>query len=286
MLFRLITASFCFFVLALISLRSFALWQSPPLHPFAYIINTPTDFSARDVILFDPQTGVALQLMHRPTRFSELAIAPDGNHLAFTEPQLGIYTVDILGGQPRAVVRGYVGNSLWSPSGDNLLFIDDMDISLVSLESLEKHLVMPLRVATTWLPDGERIAYSEFNPETRLYDVLIRRLSDDTTITLFSTEDLIVHLSFSPNENNLAYSVVTGQITLREIATGHEITIQDEANHFAPQWSSNGDYLLFIRNYPRQTTIDIAVANRSGEIIFTHTPKGLTLESSVLWWRN
>jgi Tol biopolymer transport system component len=143
---------------------------------------------------------------------------------------------------------------------------------------------MPLRVATSWLPDGESIAYSEFNPESRLYDVRLRRLSDDTVVTLFSSTDLIVHLSFSPDEEWIAYSIVTGQITLREIATGREISIADEANHYAPQWSSDGNYLLFLRTFPRQTTIDIAIANRAGKIVFTHQPTGITLESSVLWW--
>jgi Tol biopolymer transport system component len=286
MFFRLILSCFCLCILALLTLRSLALASEPPLSPFAYIINTPNDFSARDVMLYDPQTGVKVPLLHRPTRFGELAVAPDGNRLAYTEPRLGIYTVDILGGQPRAIVRGYVGLPLWSPDNKHLLFVDDLDLTLFSFETQQTRVLMPLRVATSWLPDGERIAYSEFNPDTRLYDIRIQALSGASTITLFSTTDLIVHLSFSPDETWLAYSVLTGQVTLREIATGTEIVIEDEGNHFAPQWSSDGNYLLFIRTFPRQTTIDIAIANRLGEIIFVYAPRGLTLESSVLWWRN
>jgi Tol biopolymer transport system component len=286
MFFRLILSCFCICILALMSVRGLALASTPPISPFAYIISSPNDFSARDVMLYDPQTGVSFSLLHRPTRFGELTLAPDGNYLAYTEPLLGIYTVDILGGKPTAIVRGYVGLPLWSPDNEHLLFIDDLDLTLFSFATQETTILMPLRVATSWLPDGERIAYSEFNPETRLYDIRIQSLNDTSTTTLFSTDDLIVHLSFSPDETWLAYSVLTGNVTLREIATGTEIVIEDEGNHFAPQWSSDGNYLLFIRTFPRQTMIDIAVANRLGEIIFVHEPRGLTLESSVLWWRN
>ena len=265
----------------LLGLRNLAT-QAEQLPAYAYIINSPDDISARDVQVHDPQTGMSLNILHRPSRFSELAMSPDGQRFAFVENLLGIYTSDILGARPSRVVTGYVGNPLWSPKGDTLLFSDDDSVNLLSLNTLETENLMPLRAGTTWLPDAERIAYSEFNADSGLYEIRIRHLSDESVTSLFSSTELVVYLAFSPDGSLLAYSLLTGQIRLYEIATGREIEIEDEASHFAPQWSADGQYLLFIRNIPR--AIDIAIANRSGEIIFTHAPKGLTLESSVLWW--
>jgi hypothetical protein len=49
MFFRLILSYFCICILALMSVRSLALASTPPLSPFAHIINSPNDFSAHDV---------------------------------------------------------------------------------------------------------------------------------------------------------------------------------------------------------------------------------------------
>lgn len=256
----------------------------PPLQAYAYISGSPDDFSARDLHVYDPNIGIRLNLLHRPTRFGELSLAPDAYNFAFVENLLGIYRSDILGSRPQRLVAGYVGNPLWSPNGDFLLFSDDANLNLLHIASLERRVVMPLLVGTTWLGDSERIAYSEFNPNSRLYEIRILNLEDETVQSLFGSRDLIVYLAFSPDERWLAYSVLTGQIVIRELATGSEIRIEDEANHFAPQWSADGEELLFIRTFPRLNTIDIAIANRAGEIIYNHAPKRLTLESSVLWW--
>jgi tricorn protease len=248
--------------------------------------------------IYDIATGVSTHLAiqvptdalaMRPSRVSAAgqiewsALSPKGER-ALVVARGDVFTVPIEKGATRNLTNSSNAHdkfAVWSPDGESIAFISDMDgedeLYRISQDGLGKpeeltHGLHSLLYQPSWAPDGKRIAFSD--KDGKLYILTL----DDKKVTQIAQNPRGQipsypwsadggHLAFTMDEPSgstsiYVWSVVDGKV--------HRIT---DAMHDSdqPAWDPEGNYLYFIgtREYqPQMSRSEFNFAtNRGGSLL-------------------
>jgi len=137
------------------------------------------------------------------------AFSPDGNYVYFRQAENGLntdfnlYRAPVLGGTPQAVVHDVDSSISFSPDGKRMAFIRGNDpeagkyrLLSANLEGTDQKVlhIAPLSILARWLawsPEGQRIAYPEFQPENSLSGINLFELGSGKLQTLTFSDKAI-----------------------------------------------------------------------------------------------
>ncbi len=263
--------------------------RSRPFPPVAYAVNIAGRLSAREIRLHDLETGYTLPIFSHPA-MQEFGFSPDGQQIIYAHPFVGLHRVGLAGGSPQLLVEGVTGNPLWSPNGEWIVFMGRSEEEAIYLlpadGSAEAEMIAPLRPSLNWSPDGNRILYSQYVREADQYELRLQDVQTGAAETLLRDEGFFLDAALSPDGEWLAYTQGDSRLRLRNLRSREEIPVQVEGTHYAPEWSPNSRYVVFMHVATEATrVIDIVVAGRDGQPLHRYASPGLTLDSNALWWR-
>lgn len=224
----------------------------------------------RDIYVMDANGHSLHNLTHHPALDTSPQWAPDSQHLAFLSdrqsPGLGeVYLTDFSGDN---FVRYETADRLpaWSPDGSRMALVmarannniaADLVISntagnheLKRISLARKDLGLPEAIA--WLPDGQHLEFwvrnnSDstlfiFNAETGAIEHVISPLTFLDALPTFSPDGVML---FSIRAHTV-YAVDLREGSLRDL------TGDDTALNFAPAWSPDGQWIVFVSFRDRQ----------------------------------
>jgi eukaryotic-like serine/threonine-protein kinase len=198
-----------------------------------YLLSVTDDNGLQSLWLRNAPTGSDTQVIPpSPSRYLSLAFSPDGNFIYFRKSQnamqtyYNLYRAPILGGTSEIVVRN-VGSDI------------------------------------AFSPDRQRIAYTRENdPEIGKYTILTASLegNNETVLLTRSASEVPFGLAWSPNGNELSYSVRSlkywlpvepreqgpGAIETFDVRTGksHRLVISEGKYPWEIHWSPDGHTLF------------------------------------------
>jgi TolB protein len=142
--------------------------------------------------------------------------APDGSQIAYAQGD--IYMIDVGGGTPTNVTQqpGYYDKIAWSPDGKSLAFFGLGGINVMDPDGGNRAVIDPasagLSSSLVWSPDSSKLAFATI-----------------TTCCPGSTAPL----------------ASSGSVHIINVdGSGHK-TFSSTLNAFVPQWSPDGNYLLY-----------------------------------------
>src|SRR5215467_1098166 len=152
-----------------------------------YVLVVMNENGRNSLWLRNVATGSNTQVVPRSsTTIRSAAFSPDGNYVYFRQAANGLntdfnlYREPVLGGTPQAVVYDIDSSISFSPDGKRMAFIRANDPEAGKYRLLSANLdgtdqkvlhIAPLSILARWLawsPEGQRIAYPEFQPENAL----------------------------------------------------------------------------------------------------------------------
>jgi tricorn protease len=248
--------------------------------------------------IFDIATGVSTHLVievptdalaMRPSRVSAAGqiewseLSPKGER-ALVVARGDVFTVPIEKGVTRNLTNSSNAHdrfAVWSPDGESIAFISDMDgedeLYRISQDGLGKpeeltHGLHAMLYQPSWAPDGKRIAFSD--KDGKLYVLTL----NDKKVTQIaqSLRGRIPSYPWSADGGHLAFTMDEPSgltsIYVWSVADGkvHRVT---DAMHDSdqPAWDPEGNYLYFIgmRNYqPQMSRNELNFAtNRGGSLL-------------------
>ena len=214
------------------------------------------------IALFD-RTGRQISIIRPTDNYGTVSLAPDGRRLFFARMDRRISTLDIWMLEIERGVESRVTNDprtdafpLWGP-GDTLIYsiakgtpprLFRRDLATGKDEELSPAgfgLQQPTSVTAT--ADGQHILYAQRTPRGN-YDLMARRISDNTTIPFRESAADESDGRFSPDGRFVAYSSDESgrsEIIVAPFPAGPGITASIDGGH-SPRWSADGSELFFI----------------------------------------
>ena len=196
------------------------------------------------------------------------AFSPDGNQVAFVAGEgrdSGIYTTVVGGEKPLRLTRN-PGDRFpaWSPDSRQIAFYrySDQGLAVYIIPALggTEHRVYNGPLSTLqyagldWSPDGEVLAFCEYNKDKIHSRITLLSLADFTTKALTTPPDQYQDLypTFSPDGSNIAFQRANVFGTTADIfvvptagGTPKQLTF-DHGNKFgAPAWTQDGQDLVY-----------------------------------------
>jgi TolB protein len=218
-------------------------------------------------------------------------MSPDGSTLAFqtqVDGQWDIALQRIDSGDPMTVIVDDPAHDVlpeWSPDGSRLLFFSArgqarglqgelrghlyvIDVSTLLVEQVTAD-VLPNPFGGSWLPSGDAIVLSrEFEG-----DIELCRLDLNTGVQtrLTSRPGDDYGAAVSPDGSQVAFHSAHGDlahIAVLTQATGEVRELTSGAQHYDPQWSPDGRWLVFTGAPPGASQFDLfAIPATGGEIV-------------------
>ena len=149
------------------------------------------------------------------TTIRSAAFSPDGNYVYFRQAENGLntdfnlYRAPVLGGTPQAVVYDVDSSISFSPDGKRMAFIRANDpeagkyrLLTANLDGTDQKVlhIAPLSILARWLawsPEGQRIAYPEFQPENALSGINLFDLGSGKLQTLTFSDKAIWEMAWA-----------------------------------------------------------------------------------------
>jgi tricorn protease len=231
-------------------------------------------------------------LAMRPSRVSaagqieSASLSPKGERALFVA-RGDVFTAPIEKGAARNLTdssNAHDRDAEWSPDGENIVFISDLDgedeIYRISQDGLGKpeeltHGLHAMLSSPTWAPDGKRIAFSD--KDGKLYVLTL----DDKKVTQVAQDRFgqMGSYSWAPDGNFLAFTLHEpsgfGVIHIWSVADGQDRSVTDalyDSDNSA--WDPGGNYFYFVstREYqPMLSQIEFNFATTRGRELLALT---------------
>jgi eukaryotic-like serine/threonine-protein kinase len=175
-----------------------------------YVLVVMNENGRNNLLLRNVATGSNTQIVPpSSTTIQSAAFSPDGNYVYFRQAENGLntdfnlYRAPVLGGTPQAVVYDVDSSISFSPDGKRMAFIRANDPEAGKYRLLSANLdgtdqkvlhIAPLGILARWLtwsPEGQRIAYPEFQPKNALSGINLFDLGSGKLQTLTFSDKAI-----------------------------------------------------------------------------------------------
>jgi len=175
-----------------------------------YVLVVMNENGRNSLLLRNVATGSNTQIVPpSSTTIQSAAFSPDGNYVYFRQAENGLntdfnlYREPVLGGTPQAVVYDVDSSISFSPDGKRMAFIRANDpeagkyrLVSASLDGTDQKVlyIAPLSILARWLawsPEGQRIAYPEFQPKNALSGINLFDLGSGKLETLTFSDKAI-----------------------------------------------------------------------------------------------
>lgn len=208
------------------------------------------------VCILDMETEIVTELLlNDKFRRADLSLSPDGERLALSTYDEGVWLIEISKNQMQKISdEGEIAT--WSPDGKSILVIvkvnGNADVLMVDLVHFEtKYLTMSLRddYAPTYAHDGATIYFvSNRNGASGLY----RMNADGTDVIHIEMNDTIYaedsSVQVSPNNSQIVFECgAAGDIICVANADGSEE--KEIAYGEMPLWSPDGSFIVYQATY-------------------------------------
>ena len=187
-----------------------------------YVLTVMNDNGMNSLWLRNVPTGSDTQVVPpSAATIRSVSFSPDGNYIYFRQAENGLNTdfnlhrAPILGGTPQAVVRDVDSSITFSPDGRRMAYIRANDPEAGKYRLLSANLdgtdqkvlyIAPLTILARWLawsPDGKKIAYPEFQPESALGGINLFDLDTGKLRTLTFSDKAIWEMVWSSSADGL-----------------------------------------------------------------------------------
>ncbi|MBL8160379.1 MAG: PD40 domain-containing protein [Anaerolineae bacterium] len=211
---------------------------SPDGTALLFVSNRDTQ---REIYRADVHSGALLNLTHTPADERFPYWSPDGERIAFQSERSGterLYVMQADGSAAEMIGRGFGRAAVWSPDGQNLLFVQASDLFLVDVSCAD-------------VPDGCRFAPRNITLST--FEDWYADWSPDGRYLLFhSNRSLKPHVYLA--DMTCADQVLT-------CLTAAQKLTNDLDFHLTPDWSRDGASVVLLSNDSGQMqlyAVDIA----------------------------
>ena len=187
-----------------------------------YVLVVTNENGRNSLWLRNVATGSDTQVVSpSPGTIHSASFSPDGNYVYFRQAENGLNTdfnldrAPVLGGIPQAVVHDVDSSISFSPDGRRMAFIRANDPEAGKYRLLSANLdgadqkvlnIAPLTILARWLawsPDGQTIAYPEFQPENALSGINLFYLRSGKIQTLTFSDKAIWEMTWATTADGL-----------------------------------------------------------------------------------
>lgn len=148
----------------------------------------------------------------------------------------------------------------WSPDGNRILFAvyagEPRGISLMDSNGTDPQIFIPYGVQPNWSIDGSRIIYLNWDTtkapknQEQIYIASADGSNPQSISNLENTNMNINNPSFSPDENRVAF-ILSGEVHIMKIDDNNVEQVTDGLGYTVrPEWSPDGQVILFSRIIP------------------------------------
>lgn len=198
--------------------------------------------------------------------------SPDGRRLAFVSEQAGsddLYTIRVDGSDLRRLTTTAEREQrpVWAPDGRHLaytVFRPDEDEAMEVIASDGTH---PTRLGSgygpAWSPDGRHLAFTSTSPPYGLVIIQpdgsgMRQLTDGIHPTWSADGSHIAFIGSSEKKS------VLGALKIIRADGSDERLLVDEILSFPPQWSPDGQWIVFTAGLPLSYDYTLCIVNIAG----------------------
>jgi len=206
-----------------------------------------------DIYTLDVRSGIQRKLFPHLVSSAYPLWSPDGERVAFSARQPGLYLADAAGSQMQ-LLSEMVTSPTWSPDGTRIAYVRGRAIYMRDIHAPDREpdMLRPAGLqnyyAVDWSPDGRRMAYVTMPQSVGVPNIHILDLDTGDSTWLVAGESP----EWSPDGTRIAYLISQHRIMVIPSQGGAPTYIADG---FDQAWSPDGQWLAFSRQ--RSFTIEL-----------------------------